>query len=225
MNEETRKKYNRQNRLKKQRLARQRQLMKLRLIFSGIVVVIALVILLFIRGTFEKKAEVSTMTVTGQTITYEEVAPIGGFDFSELKSFVREETKDMDGVHLIRIAKKGDDAYVRTRYDDISVYSDFTGYEGFLGTVSDATRAGYDFDTAFSKVEDGKIAGTAKKKEVTENKDKKVLIIRENSRFSVDGDIIFVSTENMNMIDKHTVEVTQGEGDEDATVLSYIVYE
>ncbi len=225
MNEETKKKYNRQNRLKKQKMARKRRILKIRLALSSLVIIIAVLLILVLKGTFEKKAEVSTMTVSGSEITYEEVAPIGEHDFSELKDFVKAETKDKDGIRLIRVAKKGDEAYVKTHYDSIGVYSGFTGYEGFLGTISEASRAGYDFDTAFSAVTDGKKGDSAKKKAVTAQKDKKVLIIRENGRFVVDGELLFVSTENMNVIDKHTVEVIQGEGEEDATVLSYIVYE
>ena len=225
MNEETKKKYNRQNRLKKQRLARKKQLLRIRLYLSAIVLLIAILIVLMLRGTFEKKADVSTMTISGKSVTYEEVAPIGDFDYSELKDFAKEETKDVDGIRLVRVAKKGDDAYVKTHYDDIGIYSEFTGYEGFLGTVAEGLRAGYDFDTAFSSVSDGKIDKSVKGKTVAKEKEKNVLIIRENGRFVVDGDVVFVSTENMKVIDKHTVEVTQSEGEEDATVLSYIVYE
>ena len=224
MNEQTKKKYNRQRRLRQQKIARQRQLRRIRLLSSGVVVVIAVFIVLAVGGAFEKRAEVSTMTLKGSEITYEEVAPIGDMDFDELKDFVRSETDDAAGVKLIRISKKGDTAYVRTRYDDISVYSEFTGYEGFMGTVAEADRAGYDFDTAFTQVSDGKADGSVKGEAVKKEDDLKVLIIRENGRFVVDGDIAYVSTESTSVVDGSTVDITQSEGEEDATVLSYIVY-
>ncbi len=224
MNEQTKKKYNRQKRLQQQKRARQRQLMRMRMIASLVVVVIAVLIILAISGAFEKKAEVSTMTITGEKLVYEEVAPIGDLDFGELKSYVKEETSEADGVKLLRISKKDGNAYVRTGYDDMSVYSGFTGYEGFLGTVSEAKRAGYDFDTVFSSVKDGVIGDTVKGKVVKKEDEAKVLIIRENGRFVVDGDIIYVSTENMAVTDPHTVDVSQPDGEEDSTVLSYIIY-
>ncbi|MCR5097791.1 MAG: hypothetical protein K6B14_02445 [Lachnospiraceae bacterium] len=225
MNEQTKKKYNRQRRLQQQKKARQRQLMKMRLAASLVVVIIAVLLVLALSGAFEKRAEVSTMTVSENQVVYEEVAPIGDLDFKELKAYVKEETADADGVKLIRIAKKDGNAYVRTAYEDMAAYSRFTGYEGFMGTVADARRAGYDFDTVFSVVKDGAMGDKAKGKTVKKEDEAKVLIIRENGRFVVDGDIIYVSSENMSVIDGSTVEVTQSEGEEDATVLSYIVYE
>ena len=224
MNEQTKKKYNRQRRMRQQKLARERQLRRMRLIASGIVVIIAFFIILALRGTFEKRAEVSTMTIDGSAITYEEVAPIGDYDFGELKDFVREEISQTEGVKLLQISKKGDVAYVRTGYDDIGVYSEFTGYEGFLGTVADAKRAGYDFDTAFSGVTDGALGETVKASAVKKEEDANVLIIRENGRFKVDGELLYVSTESMSIVDGSTVDISQGEGEDDATVLSYIVY-
>ncbi len=225
MNEKTKKKFNREKRLKQQKLKRQRQLLRLRLAASAVVVLIALIIILFLKGTFEKKADTSTMTITGSEVVYEEVAPIGEADFSELKDFVKSEIEDQEGVKLLRISKKGDEAYVRTRYKDMTVYSEFTGYEGFLGTVAEAKRAGYDFDTAFSEVKDGAMGETVKSKKVRENADSKVLIIRENGRFKVDGNILFVSSESMTVVDGSTVDIAQAQGEEDATILSYIVYE
>ncbi len=197
----------------------------MRLAASAVVVLIALIIILFLRGTFEKKADTSTMTITGGEVVYEEVAPIGEADFSELKDFVKTETEDHEGVKLLRISKKGDNAYVRTRYKDMTVYSEFTGYEGFLGTVAEAKRAVYDFDTSFSEVKDGAMADSVKGKKVRENAESKVLIIRENGRFKVDGNILFVSSESMTVVDGSTVDIAQAQGEEDATILSYIVYE
>ena len=224
MNEETKKKYNRKKRLAAQKKARQRQLLKLRLAASAVVLLIALLIVMAIGGVFEKKADVSTMTVDGSRIIYEEVAPIGELDFSDLKDYVKSETADAEGVKLMRISKKDGNAYVRTGYDDMAAYSAFTGYEGFVGTVSDADRAGYEFDTVFASVTEGKKGDTVKGKKVKKEGDLRVLIIRENGRFVVDGDIVYVSAESTEVVDGNTVDITQPEGEEDTTVLSYIVY-
>ena len=198
--------------------------MKMRMMASLVVVIIAVIIVLALGGTFEKKAEVSTMTINGDKVVFEEVAPIGDLDFKELKSYVKEETSGAEGVKLQRVSKRGDNAYVRTAYDDMTAYSAFTGYEGFAGTVAEAKRAGYDFDTVFTQVTDGSMGDTAKAKTVKKEDEAKVLIIRENGRFVVDGDIIYVSTENMAVADPHTVDVSQPDGEEDSTVLSYIIY-
>ncbi len=224
MNEETKRKYNRQRRLQQQKRARQRQLLKMRLAASLVVIIIAVLMVLALNGAFEKRAEVSTMTVSDKQVVYEEVAPIGDLDFKELKAYVKEETADAEGVKLIRIAKKDGNAYVRTAYEDMTAYTGFTGYEGFMGTVAEAKRAGYDFDTVFTVVQDGTMGEKAKGKTVKKKDEAKVLIIRENGRFVVDGDIIYVSTENMAVTDPHTVDVSQPEGEEDSTVLSYIIY-
>ena len=225
MNEQTKKKYNRQRRLRQQKIKRQRKLFRIRVFASVVVAVIAILIILAIRGTFEKRAEVSTMTISGSQVIYEEIAPIGELDYEELVDFVKSETADVNGVRLVRVAKKGDSAYVRTMYDDISTYSEFTGYEGFLGTIAEAKRAGYDFDAVFSSVNEGAMGDSIKASKVKKEEDMKVLIIRENGRFCVDGDIRYVSTEDMNIIDGSTVEIAQTDGNEDATVLGYIVYE
>ena len=226
MKEEIKNKYSRQRRLQRLRRDRERKRLKLklRLIFSGIVVVIAVILIFLLRGVFEKRADTSTMTVTGSQIVYEEVAPIGELDFSELKDFVKEETASHDGVKLLRISKVKDSAYVRTGYKDISTYSDFTGYECFLGTVADALRAGYDFDTAFTAVEGGAADKSAKGKTVTKQSDARVLIIRENGRFVVDGDIAYVSSEGTSVVDAHTVDIVADEADAAASGLNYIVY-
>ena len=166
MNEETKKKYNRKKRLAAQKKARQRQLLKLRLAASAVVLLIAVLIIMALSGVFEKKASVSTMTLKDDHIIYEEVAPIGELDFFDLKDYVKSETADAEGVKLMRISKKDGNAYVRTKYDDMAAYSTFTGYEGFVGTVAEADRAGYDFDTVFSAVTDGTAGDTVKGKKV-----------------------------------------------------------
>ena len=224
MNDKTKKKFSRERRLRQQKAARQRQLMRLRMAASLVVLAVAVIAVIAIRGGFEKKAETSTMTIKGTQVLYEEVAPIGELDFSELKDFVRSEVSQATGVRLARISKKKDTAYVRTVYDDMATYSKFTGYEGFLGTVSEADRAGYDFDTAFYAVENGTKGDSVKSKNVKRESDLNVLIIRENGRFCVDGDLVYVSEENSSVVDGSTVDITQNEGEEDTTVLSYIVY-
>ena len=76
-------------------------------------------------------------------------------DAKGLKQFVKSQimsynnTNGAESVKLERYARDGDHYYVRTRYKDLSTYSDFTGYEAFDGTVSEAQKAGYDFNSGF----------------------------------------------------------------------------
>jgi hypothetical protein len=52
-----------------------------------------------------------------------------------------------------------------------------------------------------------------------------VVILKENIGVTVDGTILYVSDSNTTLVDESTVSIAQADGNEDATQLTYIIYE
>lgn len=81
-------------------------------------------------------------------------------------------------------------------YVNTDVYNDFYGIELFSGTVGDALKQGYKFDVDFADVT-GKKAESCDAKDITSQSKLKVAIIRANTRVEVDGEILYVSADNV----------------------------
>ena len=173
------------------------------------------------------------------TVVYEENASLKDdrYNAKELKAYVSEQIEAYNNAHedgdvkLNRYSVKKDKVYVRTTYKNVSVYSDFTGYEVFSGSVADAKKAGYDFsDTYRVMTKKNRLSGTSvvsgdakifggKKAPAASAR---VLIIKENTAVKVDGSIYAVSATGSKLISEDTVEIASG--DEDDTLLTYIFY-
>ena len=59
---------------------------------------------------------------------------------------------------------------------------------------------------------------------VTKEKSDKVLIIRENIRVRIDGDLRYITDVATKVDSKDAVSIAQEDGNPDASVLTYIVY-
>ena len=201
---------------------------------AAVLVIVIVVIVCLVTGVFEKRAEKSILTLEDDgTIVCEEVTEFEAdyYDGSELQSYAREQVavyndaNGADRVRLERVAVGDGDAYMRTRYQSPEDYRQFTGYEIFQGTIAQAQEAGYTFSDTFVGVENGAKGDSVGSDQVLSDTEKKVLILRENITVTVEGTVLYVSDESTTVESGDTVSIAQADGNEDATTLTYIIYE
>ena len=89
-------------------------------------------------------------------------------------------------------------------------YTAFNGIELYQGTVIDSLSAGYVYDGPFVRVENGTAKGEATKRDIYEQEDLKVVIIRANTDVLVDGEICYVSSENVALTGADSVSIREG---------------
>lgn len=215
---------------------RKAKMLKRRIIFGGGILVAAIAVILivcFLTGMFDKGAEISTLTIQNDgTIVSEEVETLGEDYYAkgELKSFVKKEIKEYNSqagtkaVKLQKLSVKGDNAYLKTGYKTAGDYQAFTGYELFSGTLEEAQKAGYDLSDTFMAVKDGAKGDGVDRETVLKDKKAKVVAIRENITVKVAGKILYVSGQDTEMTAEDTVTISQTDGNQDATDLTYIIY-
>lgn len=168
--------------LQKKRRQRRRALVAV----AAVAIVVVVVLVAVLSGSFEKRSNKDMLTLESDgTVVFEENGDMK--DAKGLKQFVKSQimsynnTNGAESVKLERYARDGDHYYVRTRYKDLSTYSDFTGYEAFDGTVSEAQKAGYDFDSGFKTTTYQKSTDTLTFNDASADafKEQRVFIIKE----------------------------------------------
>lgn len=138
------------------------------------------------------------------------------YDAEELEEYVNSAVAEYADVHgrgavkVQELAVDGDTARLQMKYKTASDYAGFNGIELYHGKVIDALAAGYVFDGAFAKVEEGKVTGAATKQEIYAEKDLKVVIIRANMNVQVEGEICYVSCENVQLTGADSVAIRAG---------------
>lgn len=201
--------------------------------FGGIVVIIValvLIISVIVKNITGDIVSTNTLTLTEKGVTFEEVSSTEDLSKSDVKSYAKEIVKeynaqsDKGSVKLDKVSEKKDVVYVKTTYDSVDTYSEFSGYEAFSGTIAEAKKAGYDFSSTFVSVAKGKKGDVADTETVTEDDSLNVLIIRENATYVVDGNIVYVSDENTTVTNSTTVSTVSDEESNDSAVLTYIIY-
>lgn len=221
------------------RKRRQREVMRNRIIFGAIcVALLALLITLIVKlgGTlFNAGGAAETSTITfekdGQVV-FEEVADFDPQTYSkaEFKKYTQKLVKDFNdsygdkSIALKRITFRKGQVYIKTTYKDADCYAAFSSYTTYNGSYDGAVTAGYDFNDTFSIVD-----GTSKASGQTVDAAStfaraKVAIVKENVNVVVPGKITYVSDNSTEVIDEHTVGISQADGNEDATDLVYIIY-
>lgn len=134
----------------------------------------------------------------------------------ELKNYINETIDSYTtengkkSVSLSDFSVKDSVAKLTMKYKTSNDYTNFNGIELFSGTVVKAMAAGYDFNVDFVSVEDGVVTGTASKDEVIDNDDYKVAIIKANTNVKVDGKIVYVSNQNVEVTGKNTITIKEG---------------
>lgn len=154
------------------------------------------------------------------------------YDEEELKKYIDERVEDYQGEHgkksvsVEEFSVEEGIAKLLIKYAGCEDYEDFNGVTLFSGTIPQALAEGYGFDGEFTEIEDGKAAGTADSKTVTDL-DAKVIILSEKVDVKVDGTIQYVSSEYTTMKEKDTVSVQLPEEVEDGeeSSLVYVIYQ
>lgn len=138
------------------------------------------------------------------------------YDEKELKEYIDEEIdaytseNGKKSVKLQDVSVEDSVATLKLEYETATDYTNFNGIELYTGTVVKAMAAGYDFNVDFVSVEDGVVLGTADRDKILQNDDYKVAIIKANTNVQVEGEILFVSTENVELTGKDSVSIREG---------------
>ena len=221
------------------RKKRQREVMRNRIIFGVVcVALLALLITLVVKlgsalissgGT----ATTSTLTFTkGGEVIFEEVTDFDTQTYS--KSEFKTSTKDLiksfnetygeKAISLKRISYRKGQVYIKTTYKDADCYAAFSSYKTYNGSYAGAVDAGYDFTELFSAVADGQKATAQTVNADDTFGDYNVAIVDENVNVVIPGQIAYVSDTSTEIVDDHTVSISQADGNNDATDLVYIIY-
>lgn len=150
----------------------------------------------------------------------------------ELKEFIDEKVEayqkehEKNSVKVSDFSVKDGVAELFMKYAGYEEYQEFNDVTLFAGTVPQALAAGYDFNTEFTKIKDGKASGEVESSEVTES-DYKVVVLSEKIDVKVDGTIKYMSSDFTSIKADDTASIQLPENAEDGAELSlvYIVYE
>jgi cytoskeletal protein RodZ len=213
---------------------KKRKIMKIKLevaFFSLIAIVILLIVgIMYASGFFYKKADTSTLILNSdKSIIFEEIEKNDELSSKkELSSYIKgivKEYNSENGSDLVKvqdISVKNNKAYVRIKYKDYKTYADFTGHDVYSGTVKNALKKGYDFETSFYPVKSGKFGASVESDKITSSKKNKVLIVPEAVNIRVDGKKIkYVSTDGTKYVSEDEIGV-EASGDTEPTV--YVIY-
>lgn len=138
------------------------------------------------------------------------------YDETELEAFVDEAVEaytsehEKGSVKMEELTAEDGVAKLKMRYETAQDYTDFNGIEMYQGEVVASLAAGYVYDGAFARVENGKVTGSATKQEIYADEDLKVVIIRANTDVKVDGEIRYVSCENVKLTGADSVSIRNG---------------
>lgn len=101
-------------------------------------------------------------------------------------------------------------AKLTIEYLNSDVFTAFNGVKLFAGTVAEAKSKGYDFAVDFAKIEKGAFVSEVDASEITGQEELKVVVIQGNFNVQVPGNILYVSTKNVALIDKNTIAIAEG---------------
>lgn len=101
-------------------------------------------------------------------------------------------------------------AKLRMKYKTADDYARFNGIELYQGDIVTTLTAGYIFEGEFAKVESGEVTGAATKQDIYKEEDLKVVVIRANTDVKVEGEICYVSCENVKLTGADSVSIREG---------------
>lgn len=137
-------------------------------------------------------------------------------DYSEkdLKSYIQESidsynAKNADSVKKKKLSVKNNVATLVLEFADDKVYQEFSGTELFQGTIAEAKEEGYAFDTEFVKFSNGKVS-PCEAKEILDKEELNVVIIKSNTNVQVNGEILYVSAQNIAEVGTNRVSIKEG---------------
>ena len=145
----------------------------------------------------------------------------GIYDAQELESFINDavaeytEEHGKNSVTMNGLTVEDGTAKLALAYQSAQDYTNFhntnyLGVELFSGELLAALEAGYVFDGDFARVEKGQVVGIATKQEIYAEEGLKVVVIRANTDVQVEGDICYVSCENVRLDGANRVSIREG---------------
>lgn len=171
----------------------------------------------------DKKGKVTSIDVEDLDASY--------YDEDELNSFVKDEIDQYTAengkgtVSLKDLKVEDGKAKLTMEYKTPEDYAAFNGIELYQGKIVKALAAGYDFKADFVSVEDGVEQKAATTKEIYATENLKVVIIKANTNVQVDGDICYVSKENVTLTGNNSVSIAEeGNHSFETDVYTYIIY-
>ncbi len=197
--------------------ARQRQMRSvITLAALGVVLVIALIIIgvqLYIKWDNRFVTDTSTLFLLkdGKVATTDVVAfNTDKYSQSELESFVTSSIEAYNKAHgegavtQKSLTIEENVASLILVYKDAKTYGDFVDGELFMGSIRETFTAGFDFDAKFVEVADGKKISVSKDA-FWSNEELKVAVVKTNTKISVEGEILYVSAENVDSVGENWI--------------------
>lgn len=187
--------------------------------------VVVVIMLLFVTGCSLKSfdADINTVYVKKDGPVMEAIIEDFSksyYDSTELESLINDSIDEYnDGTEKIKLDKfnvKDSTAKLITEYETASDYAAFNEVDFFAGSISEAIKAGYDFEQEFTNLEDEIAIGSETIRSLTQYK---VVIFEDKSEIRTDNKIVYISN-NAELVNEKTAKLQ-----EEAEGLAYIVYE
>lgn len=201
--------------------AKERQKRKLILVGGLAVVLLVILILSIVLFVNDGKYDTGTNAVyvleNGKVVSVSvEAFDEKAYDKEELKAYIKETIDTYNSENGETLAKqktleiKDGAANLVMEYAGADVFEDFEGIELFEGSIADAKKAGYTFESEFASITDGKISACSAE-DFMDNADYKVVIIKANTTVCIeDREICYVSTENVQHAAGSYVTIQEG---------------
>lgn len=142
------------------------------------------------------------------------------YDEKELESVINDSIDEYNGdtekIKVEKFSVKDSTAKLITNYKTAEDFANFNEEDFFAGTISEAIKAGYDFDQEFTNLEEKIDISSETIQSLTQYK---VVIFEEKAEIKTDSKIAYISN-NVELVNEKTAKLT-----EDAEGLGYIVYE
>lgn len=155
-----------------------------------------------------KKGEVLSLDVEELGADYYDETELLEFVNAAVEAYTNEHGKG--SVKLESLVVEDGTAKLKMKYKTTQDYWDFNGIELYQGKVVATLAAGYIYDADFARVEDGKVVGAATKQDIYAEENLKAVIIKANADVKIDGEICYVSCENVKLTGADSVSIRDG---------------
>lgn len=197
---------NRKNRKRAARIKRRLQVALLFLVIS-LFVLLLIVAGVYLYKKWEARYDSDTSVVfilkDGKVVSNDVIAfDTNKYSQTELGQFIEEtidtynDANGKDSVVQKELVVENNIASLILTYADVDTYTDFCGTELFVGSISEAVAAGYKFEGKFASIVDGKAIESSVDKFYGQS-ELKVAVIKANTKISVEGEIMYLSAENV----------------------------
>ena len=207
---------------KKRKSANSRRIKRIALIIMLLILLLVITILAGVwlykrwEARFDSETSVVFVLEDGKVVSNDVVAfDTSKYNQDELGLFIEETistyNKENGAEAVVKESLEIEDntASLILTYMDADTYKDFSGTELYVGTISDAVAKGYTFDGQFASIVDGKAVECSIEKFYGQS-DLKVAIIRANTKIQVEGEIMYLSAENVDSYGENWIVTKDG---------------